>query len=107
MIQFTYMPRPAWLIAGTVALLLLFWWSYRRAKGRPSTSLKVALMALRLLAIAAIVLCLMDPQWVEMIKHDQKSRVAVLLDNSRSMSIGDLPGGRLMAAKQWINKQML
>ncbi len=107
MIQFSYMPRPTWLIAGTVALLALFWWSYHRAKGRPKTPLKIGLIALRALAIAGVVLCLMDPQWVEMTKHDQKSRMAVLLDNSRSMSIGDLPGGRLTTAKEWIRKEML
>ncbi|HEV8544531.1 MAG TPA: glutamine amidotransferase [Verrucomicrobiae bacterium] len=107
MIQFTYKPNLTWLIAGSALAIFLFWWSYRRAKGRPTPGIKILLITLRCLAIAAVVFCLMDPQWVEMVNHEQKSRMAVLLDNSRSMSIVDLPGGRMTAAKEWIKKQML
>jgi uncharacterized membrane protein len=107
MIQFTYHP-PLWtLLAAAAVLALSFWLSYRSAKGRPSPALRLFLVTLRLLAIIAVVLCLLDPQWVEMIRHQQKSRVAVLVDTSRSMSIRDVPGTRLDSAKAWIKEKML
>src|SRR6185295_3954332 len=107
MIQFTYHP-PVWGLLGAAAVLgLSFWLSYRSAKGKPKGGLRVLLIALRLLAIVAVVLCLLDPQWVEMIRHQQKSRVAVLVDTSRSMSIRDVPGTRLDSAKAWIKEKIL
>jgi uncharacterized membrane protein len=107
MIEFSYKPHLGLLLPGGALLLLLFWWSYRRAKGRPATLLQVVLTALRLAAITVAVICLLDPQWVAIIKHEQKSRVAVLLDTSRSMTIQDLPGGRLKVAKEWIAGKVL
>src|SRR5882724_5588136 len=107
MIEFTYLPRLSWGIAGAVIILALFWWSYRRAKGKPNTPLKMALIVLRLLAIAAVTLCLLDPEWVEMIKHQPKSRMAVLIDTSRSMATRDVAGGRFDSAKDWITKKVL
>src|SRR5436190_9351618 len=107
MIQFTYLPRWSWIIGGTCIILALLWWSYRAAKGKPKTPLKAALIGLRLLAIGAVTLCLLDPQWVEIIKHQPWSRMAVLLDTSRSMSSRDVPGGRLDMAKEWVEKKIL
>ncbi len=107
MVQFTYHP-PVWLLAATAALLvLMLWLSYRAARGKPKTALRVALIGLRMVTIGAVILCLLDPEWVEVIKHQQKSRVAVLLDTSRSMTIRDVPGNRFEAAKDWITHQMV
>lgn len=107
MIQFTYSPPLLALAGAALVGLLLFWWSYRSAKGRPPAPLRILLIGLRSLVIAAVVLCLLNPEWVEMLKHDQKSRVAVLLDTSKSMSIRDLPNGRLNTAREWLNKHVL
>ncbi|HVY70928.1 MAG TPA: glutamine amidotransferase [Verrucomicrobiae bacterium] len=107
MIQFTHIPRLPWVALGALLLLVFLWASYRRAKGKPSPGLRMLLITLRTLAITAVVLCLLDPQWVEIVKHQQKTRMAVLLDTSRSMSIGDVPGGRLGAAKSWLAKKVL
>lgn len=106
MIQFTYLPRWPWVVAGAALVLSLLWWSYRRAKGKPGLPLRWLLVALRFVAIGAVVICLMDPQWVETIMHHPKSRVAVLLDASRSMSIRDVPNGRMAAAKEWVQKHV-
>jgi uncharacterized membrane protein len=57
------------------------------------------------LVITGLVLCLLDPEWFEAIKHQQKSRIAVLLDTSRSMGIKDIPQGRLPAAQHWLQNQ--
>src|SRR5262249_1047734 len=107
MIQFTYHPSAWILFAVAVVVTLAFWLSYRSAKGRPKTPLRAFLIALRLIAIAAVVLCLLVQEWVEMIKEQQKSRVAVLVDTSRSMSIRDVPATRLDSAKSWIKEKML
>jgi uncharacterized membrane protein len=107
MIQFNHHPPPWTLLLAAVVLLASLWLSYRGAKGRPKTGLRAGLIALRILAIAAVVLCLLDPQWVEILKHQQKTRVAVLVDTSRSMSIRDLPATRFDSAKEWIKTKML
>src|SRR4051812_2985405 len=106
MIQFTYLPRWPWVAGGAVLVLLFFWLSYRKAKGKPTPLLRASLIALRSLAMGLVLLCLLDPQWVEIIKHQPKSRLAILLDTSRSMSIRDSGNGRLAAGKEWIQKKI-
>lgn len=106
MIQFTYVPPLPWIIGGGALILLFLWLSYRRAKGKPASSLQAFLIFLRVLAIAAVVLCLLDPQWVETLKRQPKSRLAVLLDTSRSMSIRDVPKDRLTAGRDWVHKNI-
>ncbi len=107
MIQFTYLPPWPWIASGVALVLLLLWWSHRRAKGKPGAALRLSLIALRFLAIAAVVACLLDPEWVETVKHYPKSRIALLLDTSRSMSIRDVPNGRLGAAKDWVHDKFM
>lgn len=106
MIEFSHTPKVEWLIAGGVAAVVFLWASYYRAKGKPGGALKWLLVGLRMLSIAAVVLCLLDPQWVEMTKHEQKSRLAVLLDTSKSMSIADVGTSRLDGAKKWVNTKL-
>jgi hypothetical protein len=106
MIQFTYMPEVWWLIIGAVFAGALVCLSYFLAKGRSSRWLRGILAGLRWLSIGAVVLCLFGPEWVEAIKHQPKSRVAVLLDSSRSMSTKDVPQGRLAAAKSWLQQEL-
>lgn len=105
MIRFTYMPEMKWLIvSGTLSAAAVVL-SYRWAKGRAGRGVRLALAGLRWIVITALVLCLLDPEWLEAIKHQQRSRFAVLLDNSRSMGIKDIPQGRLAAAKRWLQHQ--
>src|SRR5687768_8840674 len=104
MIEFTYLPGIHWLAAGGVVTLAALALSYRWAKGRSSGRLRWLLAGLRALAIALVVFCLLGPEWVEAIKRQPKSRLAVLLDTSRSMKVKDVPGGRLAAAKEWLGE---
>jgi uncharacterized membrane protein len=106
MIEFSYTPKLSWILGAGGVILALTWLTYYRAKGKPSRALKSLLVVLRVLAIAAVVTCLLDPQWVEMIKHEQRSRLAVLLDTSRSMSIQDVGSSRLEAARHWVSKDL-
>ena len=100
------MPELKWLLisgalsAGAVVL------SYTWAKGRANRWLRLGLAALRWVVITALVMCLLDPEWIEAIKHHQHSRLAVLLDTSRSMGIKDVPQGRLAVAKQWLGTHL-
>ena len=105
MIRFTYMPELKWLVASGALSAAAVVLSYTWAKGRANRWLRLGLAGLRWLAITALVLCLLDPEWIDAIKHQQKSRLAVLLDTSRSMSIKDIPEGRLAAAKRWLQNQ--
>src|SRR5687768_13793508 len=106
MIEFSYTPKIEWIIGLSAGVLLFLWLSYYRAKGKPSGWLKFVLVSLRLLAIVAIIICLLDPQWVETVKHEQRSRVAVLLDKSKSMSIEDVEGTRLASGQKWLSDQL-
>jgi uncharacterized membrane protein len=104
MIRFTYMPEFKWLLASAALAAVAVVLSYTWAKGRGSRWLRLSLAGLRWLIITALVLCLLDPEWIDSIKHQQKARLAVLLDTSRSMGIKDVPQGRLAATKNWLKK---
>jgi uncharacterized membrane protein len=106
MIRFTYMPELKWLIASATLSAAAVVLSYTWAKGRANRWLRLGLAGLRWVVITALVLCLLDPEWIEAIKHQQKSRLAVLLDTSRSMGIKDIPGGRLQATKHWLQDKL-
>jgi uncharacterized membrane protein len=93
-------------IASAIALALLLL-SYWFAKGRASWLQRLCLIALRLAAVAVIVYCLLEPQQVDEKRHQPKSRLAVLVDTSRSMGVKDVPDGRLGQAKAWLKNQFL
>src|SRR5215813_13525718 len=106
MIRFTYMPELKWLIVSAALSAAAVVLSYTWAKGRGNRWLRLGLAGLRWLVITGLVLCLLDPEWFEAVKHQQKSRLAVLLDTSRSMTIKDVPQGRLPAAQHWLKNQL-
>lgn len=106
MIEFSYTPKIEWIAGLSAGVLLFLWLSYYKAKGKPTGLLKLVLISLRLLAVGAVVICLLDPQWVETVKHEQRSRVAVLLDKSKSMSIEDVGGTRLKSGQKWLSEQL-
>jgi uncharacterized membrane protein len=105
MIQFTYTPEVRWVLSGAVVAAAALFLSYVWARRKSNRWLRIGLVGLRVLTISAVVLCLLDPEWVEAIKHQPKSRLAVLLDSSRSMSAKDVSQGRLAAAKSWLQKK--
>jgi uncharacterized membrane protein len=104
MIRFTYMPELKWLLISATLSAAAVVLSYTWAKGRANRWLRLGLAGLRWIIITALVMCLLDPEWIEAIKHHQQSRLAVLLDTSRSMGIKDVPSGRLAVAKQWLDR---
>jgi uncharacterized membrane protein len=104
--EFGFKPDWTWLAvaAGVAAALVL--WSYLAAKGRAKPPIRWLLYTLRVLALAAVTLCLLDPQKVERIEHQKPARLAVLLDTSRSMALRDVTPNRLGAAKAWLNESL-
>ena len=106
MIRFTYMPELKWLVVSGALAAAAMVLSYTWAKGKGNRGLRLGLAGLRWLIVTGLVLCLLDPEWIQAIKHEQKSRVAVLLDTSRSMGIKDIPPGRLAAAQHWLETQL-
>lgn len=77
------LPAAALGVAGLASLALGY-----RAPGRTGTRLLCAL--LRLLGIAALVLCVLEPQWATQRAKPGANLFAVLADNSQGMDIHDL-----------------
>lgn len=106
MTQFTYMPETRWLVTGGVVAVTMLAASYFFAKGRAGRATRLFCAVLRALVVGALTVCLLDPQWVEKITKSHKARLAVLFDSSKSMATTDVPGGRLAAARQWVDKNI-
>ena len=86
-------PVPAWIVLLFVALLgatgVVF---YLRSTSELGLRDRIALGALRTIAIAAIGFCLMRPVLVLAESITQRNVVAVLVDDSRSMRVPDVDG---------------
>jgi uncharacterized membrane protein len=105
MTQFSHMPPAPWFIGGSILTVALVYCSYYWAKGRSRRWLRSVLAGLRVVIIAGVVVCLLNPEWIEAIKHQPKSRIAVLLDTSRSMATQDVPSSRLETAQRWLKTE--
>lgn len=107
MMQFTQLPEPRWLVLAGIIIVSLVALSYGLARGRTQPWVRTLCGLMRLTAIVGLVLCLLDPQWIEKTVHPRRARLAVLIDTSRSMATTDVPGGRLAAARAWIDRHVL
>ena len=106
MIEFTHLLQARWLITGAALLAALLGLSYWWARGNARRWLRLSLAGLRWAIMAAVVVCLLNPEWVEAIRHQQRARFAVLLDTSRSMATKDTAPTRLAAAKRWLEDNL-
>lgn len=93
-------PAPAVvvLLIGAAALVPVLL-SYRGVRARTSPRDRTVLRALRIAALAVLVVCLLRPMLVLNAAVPQRNFVGVLIDDSRSMQIADR-GGRTRA--DWI-----
>ncbi len=78
-------PAGIFLAVGVVFLA----WGYWRSQATPG--LRLACLLLKLIGIAALAFCLLDPQWTGQRAKPGQNQVAILADNSESMTIHD-PG---------------
>jgi hypothetical protein len=91
-------PLAVLLLAG-VAIAVPAVLSYRRVRGGSSARDRRVLRALRMAALAVLLLCIMRPMLLLNAAVPQRNFVGVLIDDSRSMQIADR-GGRQRA--DWI-----
>ena len=93
-------PWPVWLMAvGILVAAGLLFWQVRRNHGMLSGLRPVAIWILETCMVAAILFLLWHPALSIATLRPQQNVVAVLVDDSRSMSINDSSGTREAAAK--------
>ncbi|MFN3466678.1 MAG: vWA domain-containing protein, partial [Candidatus Brocadiales bacterium] len=92
-----------WLRVLVMALALLsLFFSWNSLKGLPSLRHRLQILSLRLVAITAIVLMILEPQ-LEMEEMTRvKNALAILLDHSRSMSLQDNGESRLETVRKFL-----
>ncbi len=81
--------QPPAAVAAAVGMAALVIWMYRRDAGELSRPLRGLLTLLRLAAMAAILVALLDVERIAEHEIEFPSRVAVLVDTSGSMSLAD------------------
>src|ERR1044071_1182559 len=100
--QFVFLtPWPLWMLAlGVLAAAGLLFWHVRRNHGMLSGLRPAAIWILESCMLALILLLLWHPALSVATLKPQQNVVAVLVDDSRSMSIADSSGTREAAAKE-------
>jgi uncharacterized membrane protein len=73
-------------LAGLAALVFVGWSYWRTAAPLP---LRLAGAALKLLGVAALLICLLEPMWSSRLARPGANIVAVVADNSQSMTLRD------------------
>ncbi len=106
MVEFTYKPDWLWFAAGSMFLAALIGWFYVSARGPAGLPLRLVLLGLRLLTLASVVVCLLDPERVNPIRHYQPAHIAVLVDTSRSMGLDEGGLTRLDLARNWVKNEL-
>jgi uncharacterized membrane protein len=91
--QVNWAPEDPWLIAISLGLMMplalwFFWTSLRRVSSKPQ---KVFLFFLRVAAFTLLLIILLRPELEFKKSHSLKNHIAVLLDNSKSLSIKTFP----------------
>ncbi len=79
----------AWLLPAALALVAavaLLVWSYRAA---PSGPLRWACVVLKILGLAALALCLLEPLWTGQRARPGANIFAIVADNSQSLAVKD------------------
>ena len=82
------------MIGGLAAIIGIVWVLYRKTTIPVDGRLKVFLITLRTSVLAALVLCLLQPMLITSMPIPRQNDVAVIVDNSRSMTIRDMGDGR-------------
>jgi len=82
------------MIGGLAAIIGIVWVLYRKTTIAVDGRLKVFLITLRTSILAALVLCLLQPMLITSMPIPRQNDVAVIVDNSRSMTIRDMGDGR-------------
>ena len=90
---------PVLLAACALGAGALAWWSYGRSTPAARGWRRVALPALRFGALFLVLLLLFDPVWRRVTRTGEAPLLAVLVDDSESLAVGDgAPAGAVRAA---------
>jgi hypothetical protein len=93
-----------WLRVLIVALAFIaLYFSWHSLRGLPSLGRRLLILSLRLLAITALVLMILEPQLEIEEMARVKNAVAVLLDSSKSMSLQDNGESRLETVRKFLS----
>ena len=92
--QFPYIPSLWILIPGTVVFLGLLGWIYGRGAKGVRARERSLLLAIRVAVVLLLLFCILNPvyRFHKSMKH--KSLVAILIDDSASMSLADMGSGQ-------------
>lgn len=106
-------PSPVTLWIGIIALILIGALSFLTWKRSPHHRRTAALEILRLLSALAVVILLWQPEWRTIIHPDAKPKIAILWDDSKSMTTIDAPLPPVLSAKNdivsradWVKKAL-
>src|SRR5690606_11909678 len=77
------------VLAAAVVLTLVVWWLYRREGRDLSVRMRVILVGLRLLALLAVAVMLLEPLLVFSQKETVESNLLLVVDDSESMLFSD------------------
>ena len=92
-------PTPVTLWIGAIALILIGTLSLLTWRRSPHRGRTAVLEALRLLAALTVVLLLWQPEWRTIVHPDSKPKIAILWDDSKSMSTIDATLPPVLSAK--------
>ena len=95
-------PTPVTLWIGIIALILIGWLCVVSWKRSPHPRLTAALEVLRFLTALIVVLLLWQPEWLTTNNPHSKPRIAILWDDSKSMTTIDAPLPKAFAQKESI-----
>lgn len=107
--QFVFLtPWPLWALAiAILAAAGLLFWHVRRNHGMLSGLRPIAIWVLETCMVALILFLLWHPALSVATLRPQQNVVAVLVDNSHSMSISDASGTRLASAKSVLDSGLI
>src|SRR6266700_5643843 len=107
--QFVFLtPWPIWLLGAAILIAgLLLFWHVRRNHGMLSGLRPIAIWTLETCMVALLLLLLWHPALSVATLRPQQNVVAVLVDDSRSMSLNDAGGTREDAAKKLLDGGLL
>ena len=86
------------LIIGAILVMMLTWVLYYRTTAKVSLPVKILLVGLRSGILMVLLLCLLQPKLGISRVIPQESYLAILLDDSRSMTIQDIAEGQSRAS---------
>ncbi len=95
---FAYGISPWLFLLFTVLIVLAVWFVYRRTTRQLSKPWKVFFIGIRSSVLILLLFCLLRPVVTTLQVSPQETYLAVVIDDSQSMSIADLPDGQTRRA---------